>query len=164
MAGGVGRAEPSDTPWPAVDAFLVFALRPQPSTRAEWPELAQRLDALVLARWACPAADHPEGGDLAPRAQDEELRPVLAARFPEFGYYRTVEPVFGDGDDPREPASLGDAIDDLIDMTKELQHAMWYREHRGAAVGAALLAWSFDMHWGWHARGLQLYLHSMMRT
>ena len=62
----------------------------------------------------------------------------------------------------QEP-SLGDALDDLLDITRDLQQSHWYRQHRDAAVAAALLAWSFDAHWGQHLRDLQGYVHHRLR-
>jgi hypothetical protein len=152
------------TPWAAVDAFLAFVLLPGAVTRADWPALARLLDALALARWSFATMDDGEGDD-APRRSDEELRPALGARFPEFGYYRSVAPLRDDGslgfeDEP----TLGDAIDDLLDIVHELQRASWYRRHRGEHAGAALLAWSFDVHWGQHLRDLQGYLHFLIRN
>ena len=156
-----------DAAWVAVDAFLAFALQPTATTRADWPELARLLDALALARWSCPAPDDGGDGDEddAPRATDEELCAVLGARFPEFGYYRTVAPLRDDGSlDFTDEPGLGDAIDDLLDIVHELQAASWHRQHHGEGAGAARLAWSFDVHWGQHLRDLQGYLHSLIRN
>ena len=81
-------------PWPAVDAFLAFALRPEPATRQEWPQLVQLLDDLAVARHRCPAPDCAED-DAAPRSQYEVLRPSLSRRFPQFGYYHCISPLVG---------------------------------------------------------------------
>ncbi|MCU0864156.1 MAG: DUF5063 domain-containing protein [Planctomycetes bacterium] len=64
---------------------------------------------------------------------------------------------------PKTTPGLGDAIDDLCDVAADLQVARWFAEHRGSAVGAALLAWGFDAHWGQHLRELKGYLHCRMR-
>ena len=58
---------------------------------------------------------------------------------------------------------VGDAIDDLTDITHELQLAAWFRDRGRSVEGAATLAWSFDTHWGLHLRELQLYLHHVLR-
>jgi len=150
-------------PWPAVEAFLAFVLREEPTTRSDWPELARLLDGLAVARHACPAPEWPEARNEAPRADDASLRSVLGLRFPAFGYYHVVVPlVDGDLAMEQEPR-LGDAIDDLLDIAHDLQQALWYRRHRDTAVAAALLAWSFDAHWGQHLRHLQGYVHHRLR-
>lgn len=150
-------------PWPAVEAFLAFVLRREPSTRSDWPELARLLDGLAMARHACPAPDWPEATNAAPKVEDATLRAVLGPRFPAFGYYHVVAPLV-DGDlDMESKPTLGDAIDDLIDITRDVQLALWYSVHRGEAIGAALLAWSFDAHWGQHLRELQCYVHCRLR-
>jgi hypothetical protein len=149
-------------PWDAVEAFLAFASCPAAIARAEWPELARLLDELALARWACPA---PDGGDPedAPSGPYEAVRAVVGARFPEFGFYRVVAPLRGDGElDLGCEPTIADAIDDLADVVRELQTAAWHRQHRGERNGAARLAWSFDVHWGQHLRDLQRYLHLLI--
>jgi hypothetical protein len=154
------------TPWCAVDALLAFVLEREPATRADWPELARRLDALAQARWSCPPPDCGRGGDDDDDAQsptDADLRIVLGARFPEFGFYHQVAPLRADGElEFTEQPSLGDAIDDLSDIVHDLRAATRVRERRGAASGAAHLAWSFDIHWGQHLRDLQRYLHFLL--
>jgi hypothetical protein len=150
-------------PWRAVEAFLALVLRPVPGTRADWPELARRLDELALARWSCPAPDDVEGVE-PPRAPDADVKAVLCERFPEFDVYRTVGPLRDDGElDFTEEPLLGDAIDDLLDIVHELRAAVWLREHSGERIAAAHLAWSFDVHWGQHLRDLQGYLHFRLR-
>lgn len=88
---------------------------------------------------------------------------MLGKRFPDFGFYRSVN-VLLDGD-PNfdEERMVGDAIDDLIDITMDLQSAAWLRDHGRCEEGAADLAWTFDIHWGAHLRNLQLYLHYRIR-
>jgi len=153
----------NDSPWPAVDAFLAFVLRREPSTRADWPELVRRLDDLAVARHRCAIADYPEDDEGAPRTTDAELRPLIGQRFPEFGFYHRISPLV-DGDlDFDQGTTLGDAIDDLLDITKDLQSAVWFRDRGRSDEGAALLAWSFDHHWGEHLRELQVCLHYMLR-
>jgi hypothetical protein len=158
------------SPWPAVDAFLAFVLRTEPTTPGDWPELVRLLDDLAMARHVCPAPDYPAGGQgdeddhAAANSDYSGLRPVIGTRFPDFGYYHVVSPLV-DGDlDMEQTPGLGDAIDDLADIAVELQQAIWFREHRGHAVGAALLAWAFDVHWGQHLRDLQGYLHCRLRV
>jgi hypothetical protein len=54
---------------------------------------------------------------------------------------------------------MGDAIDDLADLTLDMREVVWLAEH----VGLDDAHWSFRLHyfhWGRHARELALYLHS----
>ncbi len=151
------------SPWPAVDAFLAFVLRPTATTSADWAELVRLLGGLAMARHECPEPDHPGRRDDELRTRDEDLRPILSQRFPDLGYYHCIAPLV-DGDlDFEQAPTLGDAIDDLVDITKDLQSAVWHRDEGRAEVGAALLAWSFDAHWGDHLRELQVYLRHRLR-
>jgi hypothetical protein len=152
-------------PWPAVEAFLAFVSRTEPTTRGDWPELMRLLDGLAMARHACSEPDWPEddAGHEAASGGYASLRTVIGPRFPDFDYYHVVQPLVDGQLDMEQTPGLGDAIDDLCDITADLQVARWFAEHRGSAVGAALLAWSFDFHWGQHLRELQGYLHCRLR-
>lgn len=155
-------------PWPAVEASLAFVLRPEPTLRRDWPELARLLDGLAMARHACPAPDHPEhvaddGGPDPARQGYDSLRKEIGPRFPDFGYYRVVAPLVEGALDMQDTPGVGDAIDDLCDIAGDLQEAKWFRAQHGDAVGGALFAWGYDRHWGQHLRELQGYLHCRLR-
>jgi hypothetical protein len=66
--------------------------------------------------------------------------------------------------DPLDPAraenaGLGDAIDDLADIARDLQQAVLLRERLGEREGRLGLGFLFDVHVGDHLRSLQRYLH-----
>jgi hypothetical protein len=152
--------DPAADPWPAVFALLDFVQQATPTTPADWPELVRLLDGVALARHACPTErwdyDDEEHGPLPARSYDEWRR-VIGPRFPDFGFYWDVLNPF----DPARAknAGLGDAIDDLADIARDLQQAVLVRDRLGEREGRLALGDAFDVHVGDHLRSLQCYLH-----
>lgn len=152
--------DPAADPWPAVLALLDFVQQATPTTPADWPELVRLLDGVALARHACPTEswdyDDEQHGPLPARSYDEWRR-VIGPRFPNFGFYWDVL-------DPFDPAraenvGLGDAIDDLADIARDLEQAVLVRDRLGEREGRLALGDAFDVHVGDHLRSLQRYLH-----
>lgn len=152
--------DPAADPWPAVFALLDFVQQATPTTPADWPELVRLLDGVALARHACPTAswdyDDEQHGPLPERSY-EEWRRAIGPRFPDFGFYWDVLDPF----DPAraENACLGDAIDDLSDIARDLEQAVLVRDRLGEREGRLALGFLFDVHVGDHLRSLQRYLH-----
>lgn len=125
---------------------------PPPSDAA----LAAALDRLVVTYHATPDAA-PSDSDLeAPRQDGATLHKELSARFPDYGFYPIADPAGLPG---AEPPMVGDAIDDLADLTLDMREAVWLADH----VSLDEAHWSFRLlffHWGRHARELSLYLHA----
>ena len=56
---------------------------------------------------------------------------------------------------------MGDAINDLADLTLDMREVCWLAEHAGVDDAH----WSFRLHffhWGLHARELSFYLHARL--
>ncbi|HET6941361.1 MAG TPA: hypothetical protein VFH89_04275 [Sphingomicrobium sp.] len=54
---------------------------------------------------------------------------------------------------------VGDAVDDLTDITQDMRAVVWFADN----VGRDDAHWAFRLfffHWGRHARELSLYLHA----
>lgn len=152
--------DPAADPWPAVLAYLEFVQQATPTTPADWVELVRLLDGVALTRYACPTEgwcyDDEAHGPLPERSYDE-WRQCIGPRFPEFGFYwgalDTLDPA------RVEDIALGDAIDDLADIARELHHAALVREQLGDREGRLDLGSMFDIHVSYHLRSLQRYLH-----
>jgi hypothetical protein len=119
--------------------------------------LLTALDRLVEAYHHTPDVG-PSDGDLeVPRAAGPTLYQELAGRFPDYGYYPVSDPAGSPGS--AEAAMVGDAIDDLVDLTLDMREVIWLAEH----VGPNDAHWCYRLlyfHWGRHARELALYLHA----
>jgi hypothetical protein len=117
--------------------------------------LAAALDRLLAAYHDAPVTNPSDSKSEAPRQLGAEIRNELADRFPDYGYYPVADPA-GKLD---EPLMVGDAIDDLVDLTLDIRDVIWLADN----VSAADAYWSFRLHfyhWGRHARELSLYLHA----
>ncbi|MGC6488501.1 MAG: hypothetical protein ACON4Z_12715 [Planctomycetota bacterium] len=144
--------------WQVVDAFFAFVDAPRPLPPGESSTLSRLLDELALASPEWGGAP-PESDDDPPAVDASALRARLCARFPDFGLYRVGAPSApGEGDDDAA-VTLGDAIDDLLDICSDLHDARWYRDHGEAGDGERCAGELFHYHWGRHLRDLQSYLH-----
>ena len=79
---------------------------------------------------------------------------MIRARFPDLGLYGTV---FGI-DVPGE-AFIGDAIDDILDITNDLKQVLWRFDCFGDDDANWHFRMLFEIHWGQHLRALAYYLH-----
>lgn len=140
----------------AVREFLVVLERP---LRPEDREAALRLalDRLALAsHFAKPASDDAHHS-APPVPSSDVLRAKIGPLFPELGYYNTaLDTVDKVGD---SELGVGDAIDDLVDIARELQAVLLRWETNSAADALWHFRQGFKSHWGKHLRSLQLYLH-----
>ena len=118
--------------------------------------LPQLLDQLALAQshvsYVYDDREHP----VAPTPAYEALRARVAARFPDYGYYNIAEHVVSDIG--RSGTIVGDAIDDLADIARDLYAVEWYWSNTGEADALWHFEQDFRHHWRSHLRGLQLYL------
>jgi hypothetical protein len=115
------------------------------------------LDRLAVAtqsagRGSC-EEDH---ADPPPRDQ-RALRALVCEHFPHYGYYNVAESLEDDMGEAR--CVIGDAIDDLVDITAALEDVEWRWSNNGAEDALWHLRFGFRHHWGRHLRELQVYLH-----
>jgi len=117
--------------------------------------LLSALDRLVEAFHDTPDAGPSDTDVEAPRSGGPALYKQVAARFPDYGLYPVSDPIASIDD----AAMVGDAIDDLADLTLDMREVVWLADH----IGLDDAHWSFRLHyfhWGRHARELALYLHA----
>lgn len=117
--------------------------------------LLAALDRLLAVYHDTPNAGPSETKVEAPRSDGPALYQEVAGRFPDYGLYPVSDPTAS----PEDAAMMGDAIDDIADLTLDMREVVWLADH----VGADDAHWSFRLHyfhWGRHARELSLYLHA----
>jgi hypothetical protein len=116
--------------------------------------LVAALDQLIHAYHAAPDVGPSQNDQEPPREDWSVLSKTAAVRFPKYGLYPFADPVA-----PHESAlMMGDAIDDIVDLTLAMREVIWLAEHAGVDDAH----WYFRLHffhWGQHARSLSLYLH-----
>lgn len=92
----------------------------------------------------------------APKQDTKAIQSMVDKRFPEFGVYNSSPP----DSTPVDKAEIyvDDAADDVYDIYRDLNEALWYFEKGYYELGL----WSAKLlfgHWGRHAINLKSYLH-----
>lgn len=140
---------------PAIDAARHFLAVVWDGQMPSDETLQEALDRLLAAYHLTPDAGPSDSELEAPRQDGPSLYKEVAARFPDYGLYPVADPVAS----LEDAAMMGDAIDDLADITLDIREVVWLADH----LGVNDAHWSFRLlyfHWGRHARELSLYLHA----
>lgn len=124
--------------------------------------LAAALDDLAIAYRSAPSgepASEDEDRD-PPEASYDVLRTQIGRRFPGLNLYSVAL-------DPLNPApvltGVGDALDDLVDVVRDLQGVLWRFANTSEADAHWNFRLSFETHLGEHLRYLALYLYLRAR-
>lgn len=114
--------------------------------------LARSLDELALSYYDTPPGMPDENAPAPP--EPVFTHASVGSRFPELGLYGVANPSETAGS-----VIVGDAIDDILDIARDLSEVIWRYEN----VGAEDADWHFRLlyqcHWGVHLRDLSRYLH-----
>ena len=119
--------------------------------------IARSLDELAFSYHGTPRGE-PSDSEDEPPSDIRVTHADIAARFPDLGFYGTV---FGI-DVPGE-ALVGDAIDDILDITNDLKEILWRFDRFGADDAHWYFRMLYQIHWGEHLRGLAGYLYWRLR-
>ncbi len=120
--------------------------------------LSQVLDGLAMASHSAAGpfdeAEYPD-----PVVPDSAtLRARIAPLFPGLGWYNEAEEIAGTPD--QRGVVVGDAINDLVDIARDLQEVLLRWESTSEADALWHFRFGFESHWGKHLRSLQLCLHA----
>ncbi len=90
---------------------------------------------------------------------EESLRKEICSRFPNYGFYNIPDAI------SKEIANtevlVGDGIDDLLDITKELRSIKMFWDKEGSQKAMSAFLASYKQHLGDHLRELQYYIHAL---
>jgi hypothetical protein len=144
-----------------IDAFLRLIDKGAESVQQAERLLRIYLDGIALASSEMEVPfDYPDylGGS---SKNEENLRNLISSRFPDYGFYNIPSCI--SKEIANTDIAVGDGIDDLLDITKELRSIthIWEREGSEKALPAFLAAYQF--HLGDHLRDLQYYLHALRK-
>ena len=144
-----------------IDDFLSLVESGCGSTEENETKLKLLLNKLALAQhFVAYKFDKKDYVDAPDKAYDE-LRKLVAARFPNYGMYNVSEDVathVGEG-----KAIVGDAIDDIADIAGDLFETKWRWEKNSPDDALWHFKFNFESHWSQHLRELQLYLLNLER-
>jgi hypothetical protein len=102
--------------------------------------------------------DYSEPPEEGHRASKENI----AKLFPSLGHYNIALDI---SDDVGQTSlAVGDAIDDIADIARDLKEIIWRFEKTSNADALFHFQLLFRSHWGMHLRSLQLYLHDLSRS
>lgn len=152
------EADPPD-PVKVARKFLVFALESSsPSDSGLLAFLDELSHVYLFGMTAELLDDGTEDHDPPKRADNnyQDLCEKLSGRFPSLGFY----PVANLFEPDKWELFTGDAIDDIADITADLQEVVWLAENNNETVARWHFRMLFEIHWGMHLRSLALYLHS----
>lgn len=144
-----------------IEEFLSLVEKGCGSTEANEEKLKLLLDKLALAQhFATYKFDEKDYAD-APDTACDELRKLVASRFPNYGYYNVAENVTEDVGEGK--TDVGDAIDDIADIAGDLYETKWRWENNSPDDGLWFFRNNFQFHWNEHLRDLQIYLLNLER-
>ncbi len=142
-----------------IQDWLSFVNDPKPATEENLSRLDHVLDLLALSRHSLEDVGRiiAEDGQDPPGWSDQAtLRKSIATRFPMLGFYNIPADVTSNFSNAT--LHLGDAIDDLLDITNELLQVKWLIENNLPGDASWNFAFTYDHHWRYHLRSLQWYL------
>lgn len=90
-----------------------------------------------------------------PPEELEERRPRIGALFANYGFYCLTSSKI---DAFEAGATVGDAIDDLADLSREFEATIWRFDHTSADDALWHFRTGYEQHWGQHMRDFQAYL------
>ena len=155
--GRMSRSEIKQT----IDDFLSLVEKGLVSAEENENQLKLLLDKLAFAQHFVAYKFDEQNYAEEPQKAYEDLRKLVTAQFPNFGCYNVAGDVtknIGDG-----KAIVGDAIDDVADIARDLFEAKWCWENNSPEDGLWHFKNSFESHWSQHLRELQIYLLNLER-
>ncbi len=143
----------------AISDFLELIESTDGTTEDAESRLVPVLDRLALAQsfvsFAFDETDYPD----SPDQSYDDLRNLVSKRFPNFGYYNVADPITSNIGEAG--TIVGDAIDDLADIARDLYDVRWYWANTSEANALFHLQQSYQTHWRRHLREFQLYLDAL---
>jgi Domain of unknown function (DUF5063) len=143
----------------AIRQFLSLIDAAEHTVQQDEEVLPYLLDQLAFAqhfvRFTFDESDYPD----SPRRDQSALRQLISRRYPNYGYYNIPDVVTTNIAESK--CVVGDAIDDLLDISNDLLDVEWRWSNTSEADALWHFQNSYSSHWQAHLRGLQLYLHSL---
>jgi hypothetical protein len=118
--------------------------------------LSLLLDKLALASHFVNDSKGQSADLKIPQIDSTKLREIVSNRFPKYGYYNSPNDVTSKITETE--ITVGDAIDDILDITMELKTVLFYWDNSSSENALFQYQNGFNNHWALHLRELQLYI------
>lgn len=138
--------------------FFEFVNRPATAGPKDYITLSAKLDTLTAAVTSFSGDRDSLAYEYFDAGSPKTSRESLAQRFSLLGHYNIADAI--SKEIGLAQRVVGDALDDLLDTSHEIEYALTKSDHTSALACAVA---SYYAHWGLHARALQLYLLALDR-
>lgn len=141
----------------AIENYLVV-LTPNKDEEADRiQKLIMSLDELALVSHKVDYTLDERNYSEPPEKDYKATRESIGKLFPTLGYYNVALDISEKIE--QSSLSVGDAIDDIVDIAGDLNEVRWRFENTSEDDALFHFQLLFRSHWGMHLRSLQLYLH-----
>ncbi len=141
----------------AVEQFLRIADPTEHTALEDCEELQACLDRLLAAVHTIGFTFDPTDYPDPPKEDSASVRARISKAYPSLGLYNVALDVSGEIGATK--LAVGDAIDDLVDVTQDLYEVQWRFSNTSKEDALFHLQLGYRTHWGRHARDLSLYIH-----
>jgi hypothetical protein len=139
----------------AIRAYFAVIDTPPEDETTRLRALGAALDRLAVAYAETAETPFVDSDDPPDRHAYEVESERVRRAFPKFGYYALVDPT----PDPNAEVAFGDAVDDLADITSDLEPIVWLWDQGRHGEAAWYFQLSYRQHWGTHVHDLRRYVH-----
>ncbi|MBI2519295.1 MAG: DUF5063 domain-containing protein [Bdellovibrio sp.] len=120
-------------------------------------KLLMLLDSLALAqadiKYKFDEMDYPD----PPKNHFSEVMKLVRQKFNDFGNYNWPAEI--EENLSKTDIIVGDAIDDILDIYREMKEIQWRLKNTSANDALWCFENHYNIHWGTHLRNLQRYVH-----
>ena len=144
--------------WSAIEELINVVDVGTGTTETDESRVTYLLDYLAMEMHGINADGGFDGADI-PENDYPAIRKAAESRFPNWGFYNTPKDVTGNI--AQTEILTGDAIDDITDIVNDLKMVLWSYKNENEINALWHLLDSYNGHWRWHMRNLQVYLHCL---
>ena len=144
--------------WSAIEELINVVEVGTGTTERDESRVTYLLDYLALEIHRIDITGDFDGEEI-PENDYPAIRKAAEKRFPNWGFYNVPKDVTQNV--MQSELLTGDAIDDITDIVNDLKMVFWSFKNENEATALWHLLDSYNGHWRWHMRNLQVYIHCL---
>lgn len=137
----------------AITRFVRYATEPGEKSPLDFLRIC---DLLLASYHHSPDVFDERDWPEPPDVEYRDIRSKVEKCFPDYGLYNLPDHVLAHI--AESGVIVGDAIDDITDLVKDLQEVLWRYDHTSEIDAMWHFRFGYGSHWGRHLRDLQFYL------